>query len=292
MISSMTGMGIGEVHCDSWTVVVEIKSVNNRYLEVSCRMPSFLIQYERNVKKIIRNNIHRGKVYVTISIQGESDDSIEICVDEKTVLAVKNLLESLRRETGLEEKLSLDHFLKFSDIFQNSKESDGANNKWKDVEVAVKYALNDLKKMRKEEGKSLVRDITRRIKKLEENIKIIEKVDKKNVIQAHKKMVKRVHQLVKENDIDENRLYSEIAILADKMDITEECVRLRSHNQTFLSIIENDCVVGKKLNFLLQEMNRETNTISSKAANAQISYNVVEMKEEIEKIREQVQNLE
>jgi uncharacterized protein (TIGR00255 family) len=292
MISSMTGMGIGEVHCDSGTVVVEIKSVNNRYLEVSCRMPSFLIKYERNVKEIIRKNIHRGKVYVTISIQGESDDSLEIRVDDKTVLAVKNLLESLRRETGLKEKLRLDHFLKFSDIFQNSKESDGANNKWKDVEVAVKYALNDLKKMRKEEGKALVRDITQRIKKLENNIKIIEKIDKKNVIQTHNKMVKRVHQLVKENDIDENRLYSEIAILADKMDITEECVRLRSHNQTFSSIIENDCVVGKKLNFLLQEMNRETNTISSKASNAKISYNVVGMKEEIEKLREQVQNLE
>ncbi|MCK4823990.1 DUF1732 domain-containing protein, partial [bacterium] len=140
--------------------------------------------------------------------------------------------------------------------------------------------------------KALVRDITQRIKKLENNIKIIEKIDKINVIQAHKKMVKRVHQLVKENDIDENRLYSEIAILADKMDITEECVRLRSHNQTFSSIIENDCVVGKKLNFLLQEMNRETNTISSKASNAKISYNVVGMKEEIEKLREQVQNLE
>ena len=292
MASSMTGLGIGEVQYNNTVITVELKSVNNRYLEVSCRMPSFLSYYEQQVRNIIRNNIQRGKLYVTITVKDDSNSVLGIRIEEQTVHRIRDLLEHLRVTTGVREELKLEHFLRFSEIFDSYSEPENTDIAWNHVKNALQNAIKSLKEMRKKEGDVLVGDILKRIKVLEKYVKTIENIDKKNVSVTFEKMKERVEKLLKNQDINPDRLYTEIALLVDKMDITEECVRLRSHNQLFLSTLEKEEVVGKKLNFLLQEMNREANTISSKAINVDISHIVVGMKEEIEKLREQVQNLE
>ena len=292
MASSMTGLGLGEVQKNGIVATVELRSVNNRFLEISCKMPSFLSHYEAEVKEIIRTKLKRGKVYATISVQGETNEILGIRVAPRMILATRHLLDELRKTAGVKEELKLEHFLKFSEIFESTKEPEGAEKTWDYVKDALKEALADLKEMRDREGEVLAQDILGRIQILEEHVAAIEKITEVNLPDAYKRMVERVSKLIKDREIDQERLNTEIVLMADKMDITEECVRLRSHNQLFFQILQQEPVVGKKLNFLLQEMNREANTISSKAINAEISHHVVEMKEEIEKLREQVQNLE
>lgn len=292
MASSMTGLGMAEIQHEGTTINVELRSVNNRFLELMCRMPPFLSRYEREVKDIIKSQITRGKLYVSISVQGETNNVLDIGVDLKKAQSIRNVLNELRKVTGVNEELRLEHFLQFSEVFQSIKESETSEKIWEKVRDVLTRALEDLKQMRIQEGKALEKDIMKRIRCLGKNITAIQKIAKKNLSESYKKMVERIEKLMGNRELDKERLHTEIVLMADKMDVTEECVRLQSHNQVFLRTLKQEVVVGKRLNFLLQEMNRETNTISSKASNAEISHLVVEMKEEIEKLREQVQNLE
>jgi uncharacterized protein (TIGR00255 family) len=292
MANSMTGLGVGEVQLDKTTVVVELKSVNNRFLDVSCRIPTSLSYYERDVRDIIRTKIQRGKLYVNISIQGENNGVIDLRVDPKIAKAVRCLLEDLQKATGIREKLRLEHFIKFSEIFESCGGSREVEEIWYGVKDALVKALDSLYKMRKEEGDTITKDILFRIESLAQHVDNIEQEAKANLTGTYSKMVESANKLMVDNAVDKDRLYTELAIMANKVDVTEECVRLKSHNQLFINTIRNESVVGKKLNFILQEMNREVNTISSKANNISISHHVVEMKEEIEKLREQIQNLE
>jgi uncharacterized protein (TIGR00255 family) len=269
-----------------------LKSVNNRYLEVSCRLPSFISQCEQQIRDIIRNNIQRGKLYVTITIKGDTDGILGIRIDDKMVSTIRNLLNHLQESSGVCEELKLEHFLRFSEIFESYSEPEDTDVTWNHVKGALQKALNALKSMRQEEGKALVCDAVGRIQKIEAHIDKIERIAKGSVAETFDKLMERVKKLMRDHNLEQDRLYSEIALLADKMDITEECVRMRSHDQLFLQTLKKEESVGKKLNFLLQEMNREANTMSSKALSVEIGHLVVEMKEEIEKLREQVQNLE
>jgi uncharacterized protein (TIGR00255 family) len=291
MASSMTGLGIGETTKKGKTVVVEIKSVNNRFLEISSRLPNHLTKYEQDLRDIIKKYIKRGKLYVSISFQCAEDEIIGIHVDPKATNAIRNLLENLKKTTGIDEPIQLDHYLKFSEIFGVSKDSNGSTEDWTLVKSALILALKNLKNMRQIEGKELIQDITKRIHFLERQIPKIEKLMKSSLHDVFKQMNERITQLIQDQDVDQDRLMTEIGLMASKIDITEECVRLKSHHQLFRDTMKEE-EIGKKLNFLLQEMNREVNTISSKACNAAISHRVVKMKGEIEKLREQVQNLE
>ncbi|MBN1780697.1 YicC family protein [bacterium] len=292
MISSMTGLGVGESSFSGQIVNVEIRSVNNRYLEVSTRLPASLTAYEPNVKEIVRKSVHRGKLYINITLSGEQNSYSKLKIVPESVVTIRRLLEALRREAGIEEPLKIEHFLPYTDIFGTQEKHDQTDVLWELTEKALGLALKNLTKMRKEEGSSLLIDILNRTAALEKATRKVVRLSKKNLPETHKKMVDRIRKLVREETLHEDRLFSEIAIMADKLDITEECVRLDSHFGLFRNILKNENEVGKKLNFLLQEMNREVNTISAKANSAEISHLVVSMKEEIEKLREQVQNLE
>lgn len=292
MAISMTGLGVGEIKCGNKTIVVELRSVNNRFLDVSCRMPSSLSQYENVVRDVIRKKIQRGKLYVTISIQGDNNGILELRVNSQTAKAVRSLLENLKEEAGIIDEIKLDHFIKFSEVFEPFGEPKIVEEIWEEVHAALGKAITELQKMRKKEGGTLTKDILQRIDHLDINIRDIEEIAKKNLPEAYKKMVYCAQNLITDCEVQKDRLYAELAILASKIDVTEECVRMKSHDQLFRETVTQDKPVGKKLNFILQEMNREVNTISAKASNAEISHIVVEMKEEIEKLREQVQNLE
>lgn len=292
MAYSMTGMGFGEVERGGSIITVEIKSVNNRYLEISCRLPSMLSQHERDVRTLVRDRIKRGKLYITVSVQSENEGILDIRVDGPTAKAVHLLLRELRDATGIDEEPRLEHILHFSEVFESMKEPEAAEELWSGVREAIETALVDLKSMRKQEGDALVQDIVGRVRELESHVGAIEGQAEKNTEEAYQKLVARVKKIAAETGVDEDRLHTEIALLADKLDVTEECVRLRSHHTLFMQTLEDEEVVGKKLNFLLQEMNREANTIGTKASDASVSHRVVEMKDQIEKLREQVQNLE
>lgn len=293
MIKSMTGLGIGEFQNREITYNVEIKSVNNRFLEISARFPGSVSHYENELRELIRKRIGRGKLYITVSIQqADGCETAGLRVVPEKARLIRDLLLHLKEETGISEEVSLDHILKFSEVFEAGDGNTEDEEHWNGVRKALEDAVENLDLMRQQEGGLLAGDLRDRIQKINGLVGSIEKLAKDNVKEKHRKLEERVRQLLAQHEIDEERLFTEIAILSDKLDVTEECVRLRSHNQLFTETLENGQAVGKKLNFLLQEMNREVNTISSKASHVEISHIVVEMKEEIEKLREQVQNLE
>ncbi len=291
-IRSMTGLGVGEVHENGVMCTVEIRAVNNRFLEISTRLPQSLNQHEQEMRDYVRSRIDRGKLYINIIIQQVNGNPLGLRVIPDKARSIRNLLTELKKETGVEEPLTLDHFLKFSEIFEPSENGKPDDHLWQQVKHALDQALENLNAMRLKEGSSLTDDLVQRIKQLGECVDAVERIAADNLRDKHQKMVERVGTLVDQYPLHEDRLYTEIAILSDRLDVTEECVRLKSHNQLFLETLGSDKPVGKKLTFLLQEMNREVNTISSKASSVEISHLVVEMKEEIEKLREQVQNLE
>jgi len=292
MATSMTGLGSAEVPLNNSLITAEIKSFNNRFLEVSCRLAQTVTPFEKEIKDLIRQSIQRGKLYLSISIQGDDPGDIGLCVNERKVRAVRQMLEELRRTAGLDETPTLEHYLKFSEILEPTAEPDEAGALWESVKRVVNLALANLQAMREAEGSALAKDMIARLDCIAGRVGAIEKLAGERIFDMHQKMRERVGQLVKDSSLDENRLHLEIAMLADRMDVTEECVRLRSHCELFTSTLRNDKIVGKKLTFLLQEMNREVNTICAKASHSEISHLAVEMKEEIEKLREQVQNLE
>jgi uncharacterized protein (TIGR00255 family) len=292
MVSSMTGFGIGEKKSDGQTISIEVRAVNNRYLEVSSRIPAVLSSYEPAIKDIIRQTVFRGKLYVNISMMGGVSCYSNLRINSDAVIKVRELLNSLRKASEIEDPIRLDHFFQYPEIFENTDKNKSEEIVWENAKAALTQALENLKKMRLKEGRALVDDILTRLKFLKKWVNEVEKIARTNLPEMHQKMVERVKKLVHGEAVNEERLYSEIAIMADKLDITEECTRLKSHQKLFRDIIENENEVGKKLNFLLQEMNREVNTISAKANHVLISHLVVSMKDEIEKLREQVQNLE
>jgi uncharacterized protein (TIGR00255 family) len=292
MAASMTGMGSAEIRHGGSTIVAEIKSVNNRFLEVSCRITPLLSMYEKDIRELIRGGVRRGKVFVTVTIQGESGETLGLKVDDRTVQAIRSLLNDLRKRAGIREQLKLDHFLKFSEVFEARGGNRELEQLWLGVRKSLVSALEKLKTMRLQEGRALSRDIHQRIQSLNGHVHTIEKLSKSSIQETHKRTVERVRQIARDVQLDKDRLYTELALLADKLDVTEECVRLRSHHELFARALKEEDEVGKKLTFLLQEMNREVNTISAKSNHLEIGHLVVRMKEEIEKLREQVQNLE
>jgi uncharacterized protein (TIGR00255 family) len=292
MASSMTGLGTGEIAFQKNTICVEVKSFNNRYLEVSLRLVPQFTPFEREIKELVRKHIQRGKLYLSVSLSGDNPGQAGLRVNSDKVKAVHRLLREVQKTAGTRETLKLDHYLKFSEILEPDGNFTADEEVWQFVRQAVEKALVQLKTMRDQEGAILAVDLARRIRVLEERVGTIEILAKERAPETLKRMRERLQQLMQDAEIDENRLLLEIALLSDRMDITEECVRLKSHAEVFLGALDRDSGVGKKLTFLLQEMNREVNTICAKASSADISHLAVDMKDEIEKLREQVQNLE
>ncbi|MBN2417469.1 YicC family protein [bacterium] len=292
MVYSMTGLGTGETQTSSHIIRVEIKSVNNRFLEVSCRLPSKLNQRETAIRDLLRKSLDRGKIYVQVSIQYLTRQDMPFTVNSEAVTSIYSVLDALRVQAGIEAPVSLDHLLKFTEIFDSPLEDSTGDELWPDLEKAVLEALEGLKKMRHMEGLELAADIRSRVELLEKNLAAIEKIAADNPERIFGRLRERVARLLKDSDLDQDRLRMEVAMLAEKSDITEECVRLRSHFQLLEHTLASPEATGKKLNFLVQELNREVNTITSKANDAEVSHLCVDMKGEIEKIREQVQNLE
>jgi uncharacterized protein (TIGR00255 family) len=292
MIESMTGFGKGEASLKGVTFAVELRSVNNRFLEISSRVPRTISQRENEIKEIIKTKIARGKISLSASKEDESDGKPSVAIDKKRAKEIHAVLEQLRKATKIKEPVGLEHLLHFSEIFE-AKEVQEDETEWKVFHQALVKAVDSLKKMREKEGAELARDSKERIVKINKNIDAVEHLSKKRIPEERKRLTDRIAQLVEDKSVINNqRLELEIALLSEKLDVTEECVRFRSHNKFFLEALQSKESEGRKLNFLIQEMNREANTIGSKCNDVEIAHIVVGMKEELEKIREQLQNIE
>jgi len=289
----MTGFGRAEVKERELEVLAEIRSVNNRFLDIQVRLPKQFFHLEHEVKALVKKFALRGRINVFVNTKILADDEINgLTINDESVNNYIRLAKILKEKYNIEGKLSLDHLLTFTDIFTYDDDSQLKEKLWKAVKLTLVKALENFQQMRQEEGSELAADLINRIKILEQKVALIEKMSAERYGDELVKLKQRVREIIEDENIEETRLETEIALMMSRLDVTEECVRFKSHNKLFLSSLESKEAAGRKLNFLLQEMTREANTIGSKANHADISHLVVGIKEEIEKIREQVQNIE
>lgn len=291
MIQSMTGYGKGEASVREYSASAEIRSVNNRYLEVSVKLPQSLSTREIEVREMVRQQIYRGKLSVSVSISGLHEED-EISIDPESVKRVIDLLKSLKKSARISSPIKLEHLLNFKDVFKGEDSESANGDDWEAAKLAIGKAIEQLKEARRLEGLSLKRDLSGRIKELDSRLDSIERLSRVHVEEEKSKLRRKVEEVLNGREIDPSRIELEIVLLADKLDITEEVVRFRTHNKFFSELLEGEDSNGRRMNFLLQEMNREANTMGSKSFDAEMSHLVVEIKEELEKLREQVQNLE
>lgn len=293
MIYSMTGYGRGEASIPSLTSTVEIRSVNGRFLDIGLKLPRLLMQRENELKEIIRSKVARGKVTVSISVERTNGAELPIRIDKEAARAHYKLLADLKKTLKLKEKISLEHMLHFSEVFESGESEELTDSEWVSIVQAVRLALDDFNNTRRREGEELSNDLRQRVEDFSIALNEIERLSRERIPQERTRLQQRVQELIQDRFVvDMNRLELEVSLLAEKLDVTEECVRFRSHNKFFLDALENDDAAGRKLNFLVQEINREANTIGSKSNDATIAHLVVKMKEDLEKIREQLQNIE
>ncbi len=292
MVASMTGYGRGEARAREITVAVELRSVNSRFLEVTTRLPRSLSARENEIKEIIRKKISRGKINMLALVEHANDGAIPVRINASAAKGYYKLLNELRKSVKLKQTVKLEHLLQFSEVLEPVELENTDEQEWGLLLRALDEAIENLLTMKRNEGKELEKDFRYRIGLLAERIAQIEKLSAEQIPAERMRLRERIKQLLEQETIDEGRLEMELALMADRLDVTEECVRFRSHNKFFLEALEDDEAAGRKLNFLIQEMNREANTIGSKSTSAEIAHLVVAIKEELERIREQLQNIE
>jgi len=291
MIFSMTGYGKASSSKNKISVEVEIKSVNSRFFEIFLKIPTYLSTYDYEIKELIKSKLHRGKLNVVIHIKKDGVENGFLSIDKNKLLNQLELIKKIKKTSGVKDEIKLDHLLLSKEIFTN-QESELTKTEFEIIKSALSKAIDRLILMKKKEGKELAQDLSSRIVKINNAVMEIEKEFRKSTSDYRDKLRQRISELVNNAEINEDRLNVELALIADRADITEECVRLKSHLKFFKETLKNENELGKKLNFLCQEMNRETNTISSKSISTTIVHSSVLIKEEIEKIREQLQNIE
>ena len=292
MIISMTGFGRGEVVENDVEITCEIRTLNHRFLDISLRLPKVLTTFENEIRDLIRARLLRGRVEASIELKGEEPTIEHLQIDKALANKIYQLLNELKTEFKIDEPIKLDYLLNYPDIITTQISHEIDEKIWPAVKRALNMALDDLTDMRLREGNEIKKDLRERIENLNQVIEKIEEKTRGRSKEEFKKLKERIETLIAQENLDEERLEMEIALLADRVDVTEECIRFKSHNSYFMELLDNDEIAGRKLNFLLQEMHREANTIGAKCNDAQIAHWVVEVKEEVEKLREQIQNIE
>jgi len=291
MLFSMTGYGRGTTSNKNISIEAEVKSINSRYLDIYFRLPSSLQSKEYELREVIKSKLKRGKVTTIIQIKSSGKDSDVPVLSKDKLKALIGFLKDIKKAARINEKIKLDHLLSFKELYLPD-EFEFGESEFVLVKEALDKAIKDLLKMKKNEGGELAKDLVARIKSIEEKVNAIENESMKSVNEYFSILKERIKSLVEDVTQYNDRLELELAVIAEKSDITEECVRLKSHLKFFLESIEKEEEPGRKLNFICQEMNREANTISSKSLATEITRNAVLIKEEIERIREQIQNIE
>jgi len=292
MIRSMTGYGFGELENDGQRLTAEIRSVNHRFCEVSLRAPKLIALFEDKIRLLIQDRFSRGKVNLTITWSGAGDEGEELKVNEAVADRYVALLDQLQRRYHLDIGLDLRTLATLPDVFTWEHSALSDEQTWNLIKQVVDNAADNMNTMKAREGEALAKDLAHRLQLVGKQLNLVVERAPLKPQEAKDRMMTRLKPLLGDVEMDPARLAQEVALLADRLDCTEECVRLSAHLDHFRQLIEGPEMAGRKLNFLLQEMNREVNTIGSKCNDADIARAVIIMKEEIERLREQVQNVE
>jgi len=292
MIKSMTGYGCAKGASGKLEISVEVRSVNNRYSDITVKLPRVFSSMEEQFKSIVSGTISRGKIDVYISIDSSGAGDIDIKINRPLVSAYVNALRSIALEHGLGTDIRVADLTRFPDVLQAEKKEVDAEELCADISVILKDALSDLNKMRLREGDKLKKDITARLDEIEKLTETASELSPKSVEEYRKKLETRMNEVLQSANIDESRILTEAALFADRVAINEETVRLRSHISQLRIMLDSNEPIGRKIDFLVQEFNREANTIGSKSNDTEMSKTIVDLKAEIEKIREQAQNIE
>lgn len=294
MAKSMTGYGRGESFLYNRKYKIEIKSVNSRHMELNLKMPRNLNQFEGKIRETISKTVFRGKLDIYVSFTSFSERDVEIVVNENILNAYFQKLNYIKEKLNINEEISISSLENFEGVFtlENKQNPEDENEFLEGIMESLSIALNKFNNMREIEGNKLISNIGEKSKEILEHISVIEELVPLSIDAYEKNLRERIENLLENKNINEERILTEVAILADKSAIDEEIVRLKSHIDQLEQIILETTPIGRKMDFLVQEINREINTIGSKANNLEITKRVVELKSILEKIREQVQNIE
>lgn len=292
MIKSMTGFGRGHAELNGRDITVEIRAVNHRYYEFSCRLPRSYSFAEEKLKALLQGKISRGKVEVSVLIQNTTAVSEKITANKEVIAEYVLALRAIQEELALVDDLSLSAVMRIPDAFTVVKEEADEDRMWEDLKTVAEEALANFITMRETEGERMKADISGRLDTIEGNVDFIEQRSPMIVEAYRKRLYDKMCEVLEGKGLDENRILLEAGIFSEKTAVDEETVRLRSHIAQFREMLESGEPIGRKLDFLVQEMNRETNTIGSKVQDIEVTKIVVDQKSEIEKIREQIQNIE
>ena len=292
MLRSMTGYGRVQKSVDGFNIMVEIKTVNHRFFEFSARVPRLYGYVEDKLKALIQDAISRGKVDLFVTIEATEDPSAEVMLNGRLADSYLAALRELSSRFGLKDDVTVSSVARFADIFTVQKSPENEERVWNAVRAVAQETLQSMLQMRQAEGGRLGRDVAARAQTIRQLVGRVEARSPATVEEYRARLTARMKEILADAAVDENRLLLEAALYADKVSVTEETVRLRSHLQQLDTMLAGDDPVGRKLDFLMQEMNREANTIGSKANDVEMAGIVVEIKAELEKIREQIQNIE
>jgi len=292
MIRSMTGYGSGELERDGQRLTAEIRSVNHRYCEVSIRAPRLVSMFEDQIRQLVQERFSRGKISLTITWAGAGESGEVLKLNEPVADRYMALLEQLRRRYDLKADVDMKTLAALPDIFTWEHSALSDEETWTIVKKVVEAACTSMDTMKQREGKALEKDLLERLQMIGEQLAMVAERAPHRPKEAKDKLESRLQQLLGDVELDPTRLAQEVALMADRLDCTEECVRLAAHLDQFRHLAAGNEMAGRKLNFLLQEMNREANTIGSKSNDVEITRAVIVMKEETERLREQVQNVE
>lgn len=292
MVKSMTGFGRAVKELDGYVITVELKSVNHRYFEFSSRCPRQYGFIDEKIKSFVNSRVERGKIDCYVGIEALNTESADVVVNHTLASAYVKALKEMAQSYDLKEDFGASTISRFSDVLVVKKAEEDKEKIWTLVKEVASEAIDKFIEMRQTEGKRMHDDVYSRSSFILDCVSYIEERSPETVKEYNDKLVQRVHDLIGDVSLDENRVIQEVAIFADKVAVAEETVRLRSHIEQLRGFLDSDTAIGRKMDFLVQEINRETNTIGSKCNDVDIARRVVDMKAEIEKIREQIQNIE
>ena len=292
MVISMTGYGRAEDTLNGCTITVELRSVNNRYLDCNVRMPRLYLFAEETIKSRVQNTISRGKVDVFVTLDSTGGEQVQVSVNQPLADGYYAALTQLAERYGLSKDISVSLLSRFPDVLLAEKAEEDVEQRAQDICSVLDRALADFDQMRTREGARLETDVLSRAARIEELVGKVEERSPQTVAEYRAKLEARMNEVLSNTQLDPARILTEAAIFADKVAVDEETVRLRSHIGQLRHMLEQGGATGRKLDFLIQEFNREANTIGSKCSDIDIARHVVDIKAEIEKIREQVQNIE
>ena len=292
MLKSMTGFGRATSEAGGYFITVELKSVNHRYFDFNCRLPRQYGFAEEKLKSYINSRVSRGKIECFLGLEALKTDDADVVVNHTLASTYVKALKELSETYGLKEDYGPSTVARFPDVLVLRKADEDEEKLWSLIEPVVSAAVDKFVTMRETEGEKMKRDIDSRADYILDCVSYIEKRSPETVKEYNDKLIARVHELIGDVSLDESRIIQEVAIFADKVAVAEETVRLRSHISQLKTFLDSEEPVGRKMDFLVQEINREANTIGSKASDVDIARKVVDIKAEVEKIREQIQNIE